>query len=315
MFTSANAAWGPMLVTAFFAISGAVLRYNHPTVPSLRTFYFKRWKSIFPAFYLAFLFFHLRTVFQVHKVFFGPPWPRILLSLFGVDGYFSYKIPNYYQVGEWFLGAIVMLYAVYPLLSFVENRNKFVLPLFLLGGYAWMLGTDFFDISENRNFITCLASFYAGMAFIGHKEFFFKKWTTGLAALGILLFLYYVKLPKCLPVMQLEGLVLLVVLVQAGNYAMRTKARGVIAELSGLSFCIFLFQHKVITDMLGVYNPDQWPQILAMLGATILLTVICAKMLAIIVNSMTGSACFQFVESKIPGIPTHPSSAAKVDGG
>ena len=95
--------------------------------------------------------FFLRKVFQVHKVFYGPPWPRILLSLFGVDGYFSYKIPNYYQVGEWFLGAIVMLHAVYPLLSFAVNKNKFAMPLLLLGGYAWMLGTDCFAISDNAS--------------------------------------------------------------------------------------------------------------------------------------------------------------------
>ncbi len=305
MFASANAPWGVMLVTAFFAISGAVLRYNHPTVISLRVFYFKRWKSIFPPFYLAFLFFFLRKVFQVHKVFYGPSWSRILLSFCGVDGYFSYKIPNYYQVGEWFLGAIVMLYAVYPLLSFVENRNRFVVPLFLLGGYAWMLGTDFFEIGDSRNFITCIASFYLGMVFADHKEFFFGKRTTGVAAFGILSFLCCVELPKCLPVWQLQGLVLLIVLVQVGGYAMRTRAKGIIAELNALSFCVFLFQHKVIIDMLGVYNPDQWPQILATLGATILSVITCAKILAIVVDSVTGSACFKFVESKILGVPTH----------
>lgn len=306
MFASANAAWGPMMVTAFFAISGAVLHYNHPFVTSLRSFYFKRWKSIFPPFYLCFLFFFWREVFQSHKVFYGPPWPRILLSLFGVDGYFSYKIPSYYQVGEWFLGAIVMLYAVYPLLSFAVNKNKFAMPLLLLGGYAWMLGTDCFDISDSRNFITCIGSFYFGVVFVRHKEFFFSKKTTGVIAVGLFLFLCFVKLPKIQPIWQVQGLALMIALVQTGNLVMRTKAKTAIAEISGLSFCIFLFQHKVITDMLGVYNPDQWPQILAMLGAVILSTILCAKMLAIIVNSMTGSACFKFLESKISGTPPHP---------
>lgn len=41
----------------------------------------------------------------------------MLLSLLGMDGYFQYRGPNYYLIGEWFFGAIVFLYILYPLFA------------------------------------------------------------------------------------------------------------------------------------------------------------------------------------------------------
>ena len=48
-YTSANANWGFLFVTAFFAISGAVLYYNYPKIISfkdLKIFYYKRFGII-----------------------------------------------------------------------------------------------------------------------------------------------------------------------------------------------------------------------------------------------------------------------------
>lgn len=50
LYTSANAGWGEMFVTTFFAISGAVLYYNYPSIQNTKKFYLKRLKAIFPYF-------------------------------------------------------------------------------------------------------------------------------------------------------------------------------------------------------------------------------------------------------------------------
>lgn len=51
----ANGSWGDVIVTVFFVISGGMLYLNNNEIPSLKKFYYKRFKSIFPMFYIVFL--------------------------------------------------------------------------------------------------------------------------------------------------------------------------------------------------------------------------------------------------------------------
>jgi len=295
LYTSANSDWGSLFVTVFFAISGAVLYYNYPQNFSLKLFYYKRWKSIFPAFYMCFLFFFLKNVFAFHAVFYAGRLP-ILFSLFGMDGYFLYRFPNYYLVGEWFLGAIIMLYLMYPALSLVINKNQFIIPVLLITGYVWMLGTDFFIVDNFRNMITCTASFYFGMLAIRYKELFFKNKIIGIASFFILVFLCCVRLPQFVFIYQIQGFALMTVLIQVGNMIMNTKVKPVFSEISKLSLCIFLFQHIIILDMQGVSNPHEWYKVLLVLTATIILTLICSKILQIVVDSILQSKLFNRIE-------------------
>ena len=92
---TSNSTWGFIYVTCFFAISGIVLYYNYPYNFSLKKFYFKRWKSIFPAYYLCFLYFYHKNVFKYKKIFFLGNWKRLIFTLFGVNGYLSYKFYTY----------------------------------------------------------------------------------------------------------------------------------------------------------------------------------------------------------------------------
>lgn len=57
LYKTANSAWGFMFVTNFFCISGSVLFYNYPRINSIKSFYYKRWKSIFPSFYTCYIYF------------------------------------------------------------------------------------------------------------------------------------------------------------------------------------------------------------------------------------------------------------------
>ena len=57
LYRFANGNWGLVFVTMFFMLSGALLYKNNSTIMSYKSFYVKRWKSIFPMFYMAFLIF------------------------------------------------------------------------------------------------------------------------------------------------------------------------------------------------------------------------------------------------------------------
>ena len=86
--------WGDIFVAMFFAISGGMLYYNHPQIESLKTFYIKRWKSIYPAFYIAFFFVWLDKVYETGTIFYGGDIKKIILSVLGIDGYFAYRGGN-----------------------------------------------------------------------------------------------------------------------------------------------------------------------------------------------------------------------------
>lgn len=53
-YSFANGLWGDVIVSVFFMISGAVLFLNNSEVKDWLGFYKKRWKSIFPDFYIIY---------------------------------------------------------------------------------------------------------------------------------------------------------------------------------------------------------------------------------------------------------------------
>jgi peptidoglycan/LPS O-acetylase OafA/YrhL len=69
LYFYANGSWGNTIVNVFFLISGAMLYYNNSEIKSLKTFYYKRIKSIFPMFYIAFILFYLLSAIKSKNVF------------------------------------------------------------------------------------------------------------------------------------------------------------------------------------------------------------------------------------------------------
>lgn len=288
LFNTANSGWGSLFVTVFFAISGAVLYYNYPKDITLKIFYFKRWKSIFPSFYLCWAFFFIEKVFLTKKILWGGNPIKFLFTLIGIDGYFLYKIPNYYLVGEWFLGAIIMLYLLYPLLCFAHNKNIFLIPFLLTFGYVLKIETNFFIISDFRNFFTCIASFYFGMVTLQYRNFLFDNVISGGVSLFFFVLLCFVNIPIfCIG--QIQGLLLFIVLVQTGKYIMKTCLNKVVNEISNLSLPIFLFQHQVILHLFKFHNPQKIYEVLPMIFLTVILTVFAAKVLSRITNVLLNS--------------------------
>ena len=153
LYATANSGFGFMFVTSFFCISGFVLYYNYPLIVSIKKFYYKRWKSILVPYYVCFIYFYFSESFHKKKIIFYGKWRMFLLNIFGLDGFFSYRIRTNYLVGEWFLGAIIIIYLFFPIISFLTNKISifinitFLFILYFLM-YKWK---NFFIISQNRN--------------------------------------------------------------------------------------------------------------------------------------------------------------------
>ena len=191
-------AWGWMLDAVFFIVSGATLYYKYPSFPSwysIKVFWYKRWKSIFPMFYICFIFFFTITAISKHKLFYGPSPLTLILSVFGIDGYCLNYFSTYYQVGEWFLGAIILLYIIYPLILFLIKKCRYCIPVILFIGYLIITQTNIFTIDPLFNLIPCMASFYFGILSMKYFDAIFKSKLLCIISIIVFLLLLLVKLP------------------------------------------------------------------------------------------------------------------------
>jgi len=175
LFKTANSSFGFIFVTAFFNISGACLYYNYPIVKSKIIFYFKRWKSIFLPYYFCYLYFYIELTIRFHGLLFKKNLSKIYFTILGLDGYLLYKIKTCYLIGEWFLGAIIIIYFIYPFIAFIYSKNYYISFLMICILNISMYYKQFFIIGRNRNIITCITSFYFGMTTIKFKKYFFAN--------------------------------------------------------------------------------------------------------------------------------------------
>lgn len=306
LYTTQSGSWGVILVTAFFIISGMVMYHNYENIPSLREFYYKRWKSIYPAFYLCFAYYFLQNVFYAKKLFYGPHPATLLLTLLGMDGYFLYMIPNYYIVGEWFLGAIIILYLLYPLILWLMKKTDArLIFVLLLVTELLVSNAPFLKVSPTRSQVTCLFSFYIGIMLRKYSGFFSKKifLFISLAVFSVMYF-FPVSFPLInagnVIVNQIQGLTLFCILMHAGKVVMNYSVpRKVFDEIGKISYPIYLLQHNIVMKVLGSFDPHNVLKEILLIAITIMLTVIYAKVVSVVVKSVLNSHIFQKAESRI----------------
>lgn len=302
-FTYANGKWGETtVVTIFFMLSGASLYYNHPEVKlkECKKFFFARWKGIFPMFYLLWLFLYYQRVVDVKNFLYQGNPKYLLLSFLGMDGYLNYRYPNnYYFIGEWFLGALILLYVCYPLLTWCMKHCKIVTTIVLGAGFLFLFYTQFFLIQKERNLITCLLSFWLGMLFIEYKELLIKKWLTIVAAIGACIFIF-VPLPiNSLLCMQANAVCLFLVLYALGGYVMKCKPVGRFISYSGkISYGIFLLQHIVMSEVIHIFDAYNMTvlQETGVLLLTFIVIYIFATVLLVLNKALMNTAPMQKIQ-------------------
>ena len=244
-----NGKWGELAVSVFFMLSGAVMFHNYKGKKiKLLEFYKKRWLSLFPAFYLIWGFLYFRTVFTNGGNWFWYGNPKlILLSLTGMDGFFYYLQRNYYFIGEWFLGAIIFLYLLFPILKLVYERMKWVTSGCLLLAWSMIFVVDWFRIEPFRNMITCVCSFWIGMLLMEYRELCKKYWCIFLFGL-VVLFAINIPINYTLTT-NLTAIMAFVVLFYLGSGVMKVRFfKPMILSLSKNSYTLFLTHHYIIDN-------------------------------------------------------------------
>ena len=175
LYATSNGDFAFMFVTCFFCISGFVLYYNYPKTISIKKFYYKRWKSILIPYYISFIYFFFIESLRRKKLLYNRNRKMFIFNILGLDGYLNYRFKTFYLVGEWFLGAIIIIYIMFPIILIIINKSNIIINNILFCSLYFLMykKRNYFIIIPQRNIITCIFSFYFGMESFKYKHFFF----------------------------------------------------------------------------------------------------------------------------------------------
>ncbi len=254
-----NFDFGNVAVTLFFALSGLLLynRYGQRDNLSLRNFFVRRSMKIYPPFWLM----NLYIVFTMARhwlaegnpFFLGNPL-KLLLTVLGIDGLAqAYGFQTYFFGGEWFIGAILLLYLLFPCLAAAYRRKPGLLLEVLLVGYTlqFLLPIDL-DYYMNILPFTLVLKFVFGFVLAGSLEKMKNKVFLG-SCFALAVLLLAIDIPGILKADFLGfvfALTIFPLLLFCGHLGEKSSfLHSVIGWLAAISYPAFLVQHVVIKWM------------------------------------------------------------------
>lgn len=278
-------------VSLFFILSGASLYYNYKENFSIKKYYKKRFLAIFPYFYVAYCSIFLFHFWESGNILKDIPLKNLFFSFIGMDGLLSYKIPCLSLTGEWFLGAILILYLIYPFLRFCVRRNAKLTLLIITILYIVLYFNYTFQMPLLYNPLIRSVEFVFGMVFIEKANKDLNK----ISNLKIFIFsiltiiLLYIKLP--IPQMfeiTLGGCTLFIAMFEIGKLIKNKNIINVLKIISKYSFVIFLVHHyiaNIIQNHFINYNLNKIEKISSYIIYLLLITFF-AKLLLITTNKI-----------------------------
>lgn len=162
-----NLAFGTLGVSLFFIISGVSLYYNYENDFNIQTYFKKRFLNIYPQFWCSYILVFLILFLKYKEFRFeiteNIPTSRFILTVLGMDGYFLYQGRNFYLIGEWFLGCIIFLYLLFPVLRICVKKHPLVTWAIAIIIYLLVALYNPFEISITRNLLIRGYDFLFGM--------------------------------------------------------------------------------------------------------------------------------------------------------
>ena len=282
---------GDLGVTLFIIISGASLGLTSAKWKGAGEFYLKRALAIYPPFWTAWLSAAL-VLFWLSGSWpgSGPTW-KAVLTVTGFDGFFFYIGPNFYLVGEWFVGFILCLYALFPALRAAVFRWP-LLTWIAVGALVYLLFRNYaslFSIQVDRNPLMRLPEFLFGVCVaryvMPHKLIAF------VVSLGTLAFFAVWMPPIHILFYGLAlGIACFCVLAYAGSVIpVSGRMAAAVSKVAQYSFLVFLVHHQVIyvwlpRVQLGALSSTQ---VLLLFCGVLLMSFIIAAILDLFVSPLT----------------------------
>lgn len=227
----------------FFMVSGAALALTVPETQSPLVFYKKRAKAIYPLFWLTWVVcFSLRFLAKP-GYYAAAKSPTLLLTVLGLDNFAvaaGWVGMDFACVGEWFLGSILFLYLLFPLLSRGLRRKPLLtwilaflvcLPVHLRGLDAQLVAIHVLE-------------FMFGMQYLSMKKSE-KGILTVVCAVGTVFVAGFDSKITC----ALLSAVVFMLLAWVSRYLDYRWSRAICARLAKISYAVFLVHHVLIQRM------------------------------------------------------------------
>lgn len=236
---------GAVGVGLFILISGSMITYTYSG--NAWSFYAKRLKKIFIPFWVTYIFVLVCELLQGRFVF-DLPLYKFLLTFVGMDGFFSYLTSTYYLVGEWFLGFIIMIYVVYPIVHIIMNKFplalifvSFIVEIYMVNNYEW-------SIPFLWNPFVLAPFLLIGVYFI-KRYINMNSWDTLFVGLALLISSQLFQLPGVLMTVFFKTIGLYIILVILGEKLLLRCNDGIkkaTVLMSELTFGVILIHHRII---------------------------------------------------------------------
>lgn len=260
--TFANGDFGTLGVSLFFIISGLSLYYNYESNFNVRMYYKKRFLNIYPKFWCSYSIVFLLLFVKYKEFWFERteevPTSRFVLSILGLDGYFTYLGSNFYLIGEWFLGCIIFLYIGFPVLRTCVKKHPVFVWLLASVIYMFVVLYNPFKIDLTRNLLIRGYDFLVGMLlarFISKIDTITLKMSGMFISFGLFVFaLCYVpneKFHMCMiTLMGVSLFVFLMLILQQINL----ERFFLVKIINKYSFDIFLLHHVTISMLFAHFK-------------------------------------------------------------
>lgn len=296
LFENANMHIAKIGVCLFFMLSGCGLMLSHRSSFNLKDFYIKRFFKILLPFYIVYAFYFLFLLatgqISMYNSFAGKnlkPY-SFIFTLLGMDAYLdSFGIPTCsLGIGEWFLGCLILIYVLYPLLRWAMNKNKYITLLLFTVYYGLIIYFYsriplFNGVPMYTNLCIKIYDFVLGM----FLSFFLEKRYKWEAPVGLAIILIFIICPVQLPgidsfLIPIQSLnIFLIFKAIDGLFSKTDKLMKVVNILAGISYEYFLIHHVVILHLSkqGINTSFSNSKILILFAEEIIITVILAILL------------------------------------
>lgn len=243
---------GSIGVSLFLIISGASLMYVYQDNFSLKNFFSKRFIAIYPMFWTAYAIAFLYLFFMYKAINHSVSKWTSILTIFGMDGYLWSVIPNYYILGEWFLGFIILFYIGFPFLrKLVLSKPKSLIFLVVII-YIVVVEKYSFNFPITQFLFARLPEFLFGMYFIKYIKNI--KIYPFLGALSICIIFLFINISHIINILDsyittIVGVSSFIVFAFIGQHLRSQLLKYPFIFISKYSYAICLVHHVIIIQL------------------------------------------------------------------
>lgn len=249
---------GALGVSLFLIISGAAMMYVYENCESVnwKNFYYKRFITIYPMFWIAYLIVGFLVFFEQKGI--NPTIPRknFIFTVLGFDSYLlNFGIRTFYHVGEWFLGLIILIYIVFPLFLKIIKCCPII---FVLGG-TLIIYISSLILFKNKSwcgvlFTVRVPEFIFGMYFMKYIKKVF--WYIALICLIVIVTNQLGKPTEINPNLQVTyiGICSFLVLTYTASFVKWHVIKNICATICKYSYPCFIIHHWLIYKIALTFN-------------------------------------------------------------